>query len=323
MASAAFLLEPLAALMKQRLLASDWLGADDTPVRLLDPAHPEGVRLARFWLYRGPDTAPYNVFDFHESRSRDGPREFLGDYQGWVKVDAYGVDGGVYLSNARMRASCCLAHARRKFDEAKSSHPRLAAEALGFFQQLYDIEDRARELTAEARQALRQAEVAPLLEKLRLWADEQATHALPKLKLGEALGYLQNQWEPLTNYVHDGRLPIDNNAVERDLRALTIGRKNWLFIGSKQAGPRAAILYAVVASAARHDLDVWGYLRDVLERLAVGATDMASLLPDAWAAVHPEAIRDYRAHEREAVAAAKRARRERRRALERAKAHRP
>lgn len=322
MASAAFLLEPLAALLKQRLLASDWLGADDTPVRLLDPAHPAGVRLARFWLYRGPETAPYNVFDFHESRSRDGPREFLGAYQGWVKVDAYGVDGGVYLGSARIRASCCLAHARRKFDEAKSSHPRLAAEALGFFQQLYEIEDRARELSIEARHALRQAEAAPLLEKLRAWVDEQAAHTPPKLKFGEALGYLRNQWEPLTNYVEGGRLPIDNNAVERDLRALTIGRKNWLFIGSQEAGPRAAILYTVVASAARHDLDVWAYLRDVLERLAVGAADLLSLLPDAWAATHPAALRSYRAHEREAVAAAKRARRQRRRALERAKAQR-
>jgi transposase len=319
MASAAFLLEPLAALLKRRLLACDWLGADDTPVRLLDPAHPAGVRLARFWLYRGPDTAPYNVFDFHESRSRDGPREFLGAYQGWVKVDAYGVDGGVYLGSPCIRASCCLAHARRKFDEAKSSHPRLAAEALGFFQQLYEIEDRARELTAEARQALRQAETALLLEKFRVWADEQATHALPKLKFGEALSYLRNQWEPLTNYVQDGRLPIDNNATERDLRALTIGRKNWLFIGSQEAGPRAAILYTVVASAARHDLDVWAYLRDVLERLAIGSADLPSLLPDAWAAAHPGAIRSYRAHEREALAAAKRVRRQRRRALERAK----
>ena len=320
MASAAFLLEPLALLLQQRLLSSAWLGADDTPVRLLDPAHPVGVRQARFWLYRGPDTAPYNVFDFHESRSRDGPREFLKAYQGWVKVDAYGVDGGVYLGSSRMRASCCVAHARRKFDEAKSSHPRLAAEALGFFQQLYDIEDRGRELTPEARQGLRQAEAVPLLEKLRLCAAEQAAVALPKSKFGEALGYLRNQWEPLTNYVQDGQLPIDNNATERDLRALTIGRKNWLFIGSQEAGPRAAILYTVVASAARHDLDVWAYLRDVLERLAIGEANLASLLPDAWAAAHPDAIRSYRAHEREAAAAAKRARRQRRRALERAKA---
>jgi transposase len=322
MASAAFLLAPLATLLKQRLLASDWLGADDTPVRLLDPVHPEGVRLARFWLYRGPDTAPYNVFDFHESRSRDGPRKFLGDYQGWVKVDAYGVDDGVYLGSSRMRASCCLAHARRKFEEAKASYPQLAAEALAYFQQLYDIEDRTLTMSPEARQALRQAEAVSLLARLRHWADHQAEQSLPKSTLGKAVGYLRNQWEPLTTYVLDGRLPIDNNAVERDLRALTIGRRNWLFIGSPQAGPRAAILYTVVASAARHNLDVWAYLRDVLERLAKGEPNLESLLPDVWAAAHPEAVRSYRAHEREAVATAKRARRERRRALERLKAQR-
>ena len=99
-----------------------------------------------------------------------------------------------------------------------------------------------------------------------------------------------------------------------------IGRKNWLFIGSPEAGPRAALLYTVVASAARHDLDIWAYLRDVLEQLATGTTDLASLLPDVWAAAHPESIRAYRGREREAQATAKRDRRKRRRALERAQA---
>ena len=156
------------------------MGADDTPIRLLDENHPAGVRTARFWLYRGYE-APYNVFDFHESRSRDGPREFLKDFRGWVKVDAYGVEGGVYLgSGERIRASCCMAHARRKFDEAKLSQPVLAAEALALFGQLYDVEDRARQLTAEARQALREREAMPLLARLRAWLDEQALQALPK-----------------------------------------------------------------------------------------------------------------------------------------------
>jgi transposase len=323
LAGAAALLAPLVALMRQRLLTNWLLGADDTPVRLLDADHPDGVRTARCWLFRGFDAAPYNVFHFHESRSRDGPAEFLQTFRGWVKVDAYGVDGGVYLgSGERMRASCCLAHARRKFDEARSSHPTLAAEALAFFQQLYDIEDRARELSVEARHALRQSEAVPLLTELRAWSDEQSPRALPKSRFGEALGYLHNQWEPLTSYVQDGRLPIDNNATERDLRALTIGRKNWLFIGSPEAGPRAALLYSVVASATRHDLDVWAYLRDVLERLASSETDLSQLLPDAWAASHPGSIRAYRGREREARALAKRARRQRRRALARAAARR-
>jgi len=117
-------------------------------------------------------------------------------------------------------------------------------------------------------------------------------------------------------------LPLDNNATERDLRALTVGRNNWLFIGSHAAGPRASILYTIVASAARHDLDIWAYLREVMERLASGDAELPALLPDAWAATHPEAVRTYRAHEREAVAAAKRARRDRRRALQQAQAQR-
>ena len=133
MAHAAELLRPLAELMQERLLLSDLLGADDTPVRLLDATHPEGVRLARFWLFRGFAAAPYNIFRFHESRSRDGPREFLQNFRGVVKVDAYGVDDGVYLASlGRIIASCCIAHARRRFDAAKPSHPRAAAEALAY-----------------------------------------------------------------------------------------------------------------------------------------------------------------------------------------------
>lgn len=165
----------------------------------------------------------------------------------------------------------------------------------------------------------------PILNRLRAWLDEQAPAALPKLKLGEAIGYARNQWSALVNYVDDGRLPIDNNATERDLRALTIGRKNWLFIGSPEAGPRAAVLYTVVASAARHHLDVWAYLRDVLEGLAQlrdGAgswpptpEQLAPLLPDVWAQAHPDNIRDYRQHEQESRASARRLRRQKRRAL--------
>jgi transposase len=324
---------PLASFMTQRLLATDLLGGDDTPVRLLDSTHPAGVRLARFWLFRGFDAAPYNVFYFHESRARDGPSRFLKEFRGTVKVDAYGVDQGVYLgSDGRILASCCMAHARRKFEEAKSSHPRLSAEALAFFQQLYDLEDRARDFSPDERRALRQREAVPLLDQFRTWLDAQASTALPKLKWGEAVGYARNQWSALVNYVHDGRLPIDNNDVERDLRALTIGRNNWLFIGSPEAGPRAAVLYTLVASAVRHHLDVWAYLRDVLERLATLSTQagdslspeqLTPLLPDVWAKAHPESVRDHRQHERERRTTAKRARREKRRALAQAKANRP
>jgi len=136
---------------------------------------------------------------------------------------------------------------------------------------------------------------------------------------------LRNPWSALVNYVDDGRLPIDNNDTERDLRALTIGRRNWLFIGSPAAGPRAALLYTLVASAARHHLDVWAYLCDVLDRLATLRTQrgntpptseqLTPLLADIWAQAHPDKVRDYRQHEQESRAKAKRARRQKRRAL--------
>lgn len=314
MAHASELLRPLAELMQERLLLSDLLGADDTPVRLLDATHPEGVRLARFWLFRGFAAAPYNVFHFHESRSRDGPREFLQHFRGVVKVDAYGVDDGVYLSsNGRIIASCCMAHARRRFDAAKSSHPRIAAEALAYFQQLYDLEDQARLWEPEPRRELRERETTPVLNRFQDWLAEQSRLALPRSVVGEAIGYTLRQWTPLTNYVEDGRRPIDNNDTERDLRALTIGRKNWLFVGHPQAGPRAAVLYTAAASAARHDLDLWAYMRAVLEHLARNDVPLTALLPDVWAQAHPEQIRTYRQHEREARAAAERSRRARRR----------
>lgn len=313
---AAVLLEPLAALLRRRLLAADMLGADDTPVRLLDPTHPAGVRLARFWLFRGFAEAPYNVFHFHESRARDGPAEFLREFRGVVKVDAYGVEDGVYLaSDGRIAASCCWSHARRKFDEARSSHPRLACEALAIIQQLYDVEDRARAFTPEERRAVRQRESAPLVERFRTWLEAQAAQALPKLKLGQAIAYARNQWSPLANFLEEGRLPIDNNDVERDLRALTIGRKNWLFIGAPAAGPHAAVLYTIVASAARHHLDVWAYLRGVLERLAAGGVVLEDLLPDAWAAAHPDSVHAFRRREQAARASSTASRRARRREM--------
>ena len=221
--------------------------------------------------------------------------------------------------------SGCMAHARRKFDEAKSSHPRAASEALAFLQQLYDVEDRAKDLSPDERLGLRQKEALPILERWREWLDVQSATALPKLKLGEAVGYARNQWSSLIQYIGDGRVPIDNNDLERDLRALTIGRKNWLFVGRRDAGPRAAILYTAAASAARHDLDVWAYLRDVLTRLASFADQSPSveqlnpLLPDVWAEAHPESIRRHRQRERENRSAAKRRRRDKRQALQQAR----
>jgi transposase len=137
--AAADLLRPLTDYLKTLLLQSDVIGMDDTPVRLQDAGLPGTMRTARVWLARGREESPYNVFFFHESRERDGPAKFLGDYNGWVTVDAYGVNDGVYIgSGGRITASCCHAHARRKFESAKSNDPKRAARALAYYRQLYE-----------------------------------------------------------------------------------------------------------------------------------------------------------------------------------------
>jgi len=140
---------------------------------------------------------------------------------------------------------------------------------------------------------LRQSEAVPVWRSLGEWLESKpAADVLPKSKLGEALSYLRNHWEPLQTYLSDGRVPMDNNEVEQLMKQVAIGRKNWLFIGSVPAGDRAADFLTLVSSAVRNDLDVWAYLKDVLDHLLAGDTDYATLRPDVWRQAHPEAIRD-------------------------------
>jgi transposase len=321
------LLPPLIDYFRGEVRASGVIGTDDTHVTLLLPqggfipeareddprsrrihevfaaARAAGQRSvsARMWVYRSM-LAPLNVFDFTVSRHRDGPDEFLVDSQfaGVLLGDCYsGYQGIALRSEARIARAACNAHARRKIFEAESNHPLLAAQALAIYRQLYDIEERGRPLTLEGRQALRAAEAAPVWKRMgELLAGEAAARLLPKDKLAEAFQYLRNHWDALRLYLTDGRLPIDNNDVEQLMRQVALGRKNWLFIGSVAAGARAANFLTLVSSALRNDLDVYVYIKAVLDALLAGSTDYASLRPDRWAAAHPEAIRQYRQEER-------------------------
>jgi hypothetical protein len=251
------------------------------------------------WVYRGT-TVPLNVFDFTVSWHRDGPQIMLADFEGIVLGDCYsGYEGIALASEGRIRRASCAAHARRKFTDAKTAYPLESAFVLAMFRQLYDIEDQARAMAPEDRVALRQSAAAPVWGELAAWLDsEAATGALPKSLLAKATGYLRNQWDGLQTYLADGRCPIDNNDVEQLMKQVALGRKNWLFVGSVDAGRRAADFLTLVSSAVRNDLDVWSYIKDVLDRLLAGDTDYAALRPDAWAAAHPESIREYRATER-------------------------
>jgi transposase len=306
--AAAELLRPLYERQKELLLQSPVLWTDDTPVTLLGRGQ-EGSRQGRFWAYIAEEH-PYSVYDFTESRVCGGPANFLQRFKGYLHADAYGGYDHIFLgSNDAVREVACWAHARRKFFEAIHSSPRATHQLLEWIRQLYDIEERARTWTEVARAALRQHEGEPVLDRIEAYLVHLERHALPKSVLAKAVSYAQNQWQALRRYTTDGRLSIDNNVSERTLRHQAIGRKNWLFLGSRQAGPRAAVLFTILAGAKRHRIEPWTYLRELLLRLHDNDSRLDEMLPDKWAANHPESVLTYRLEESRRKAAAKSTRR--------------
>jgi len=316
--AAAELLRPLYERQKELVLRSDVLWTDDTPVTVLMGAKP-GSRKGRFWTYIG-ERHPYSVYDFTESRARDGPAQFLAGFAGYLHADAYSGYDHIYLgSNDSVIEVACWAHARRKFFDAARSSPRESHQVLEWVGQLYDIEDQSRESSEEARLLHRRQEAVPVLDRMEHYLAELATRALPKSDLAKAVWYARNQWQALRRYTEDGRLTIDNNVSERTLRHQAIGRENWLFLGSRQAGPRAAILFSILAGAKRHRIEPWAYLRELLLRLHAEDSRLDEMLPDRWAANHPESVLTYRLEQSRQAAARQRDRRRRRRAKRRAK----
>ena len=314
------LLRPLYDLQRRLVIQCPVMWTDDTEVTVLVGSE-EGSRKGRFWTYVGNDEHPYSVYDFTLSRSRDGPQSFLQDFRGYLHADAYAGYDAIYLgSDNQIVEVACWVHARRKFFEAKENYPREAHQVLEWIRQLNDIEDRARELSVAARGELRAAEANPVLDKIEAYLTELATSVLPKSAFAKAVAYARNQWQALRRYTEDGRLTIDNNVSERTLRHQAIGRKNWLFLGSEAAGPRAAVLSTILAGAKRHHIEPWGYVRELLLRMHADDPHLEELLPDRWAAAHPEAVLTHRLEESRRKAAAQQDRRSRRRAL--AKAHR-
>jgi transposase len=315
-AAAADLLQPLYNLQRVLVVQSPVLWTDDTPVTVLVGGE-EGSRQGRFWTYVG-EQYPYSVYDFSMNRRRDGPQSFLQTFRGYLHADAYTGYDAIYLGSGHQIVEvACWAHARRKFFDASQNYPRQSHQVLEWIRQLYDIEDRARELSVEARYCLRCAEAEPVLDKLEVYLAELAETLLPKSALAKAVTYARNQWQALRRYTADGRLTMDNNTSERTLRHQAIGRKNWLFLGSESAGPRAAVLYTILAGAKRHRLEPWTYVREVLMRMHADDNRLEEMLPDRWAIQHPEAVLSHRLEESRDKAARKREQRRRRRAHQR------
>ena len=319
--------QDLPKLMLSQIKKGRCLGLDDTQVKLIMPKDlpdkaegiedPQIKRLiekmieakkekkdsldAKMWGYSSFDSsAPYDIFDFRVSRHRDGPDEILGGYQGHVMADCYSGNMSVVLApGSKMTRMACWAHARRKVYEHQETDPQVSALPLALMNQLYDIERRATQKSDQERGELRDKESRRILDRLEEYLEGPvAKSVLPSSKLGGAFNYIRNHWEALNVFVNDGALPIDNNQVERLMKRIAVGRKNWLFIGSLRAGIRNASLMSLVASALRMELDVAMYLESVITHMLRGTAKLEELLPDRWKAAHPEAVREYREQER-------------------------
>lgn len=289
------LLRPLVAALSRHVLAGPKLHADDTPVPVLAPGEGK-TQTGRLWVYVRDDrpaadakTPPAVWFAYSPNRKGEHPQTHLRGFRGVLQADGYGGFNKLY-ADGHIQEAACWAHVRRKFhDIYQAQASPLAAEALGRIGALYAIEAQVRGQSPAQRQAARQARAGPLLVQFQQWLEETARKLSRKSALAEAIRYALTRWAALTLYLDNGTVEIDNNAAERALRAVALGRKNYLFAGSDAGGQRAAALYSLIGTAKLNGLDPQAYLRYVLERIAEHPVNrVEQLLPWKVATLIPQ-----------------------------------
>ena len=280
-AATAELLVPLYEKMKEVARGSGYLQADETPIAVQDGETKGSTHRGYYWVFHAP-LERLVVMDYHKGRDRDGPKQMLKGFAGALQSDGYAVYDG-YDSVPGIVSYNCWAHARRYFFEAQENAPDRAKHVLGEIGRLYDLERVLREAAAapEERRRRRQEEAVPVLEGLKVWLE--GTPGLPKSPWGKAVSYALTRWAKLCRYVDDGRIEIDNNLIENAIRPVALGRKNYLFAGSHEAAQRAAVIYSLVATCKKHEVNPEAWLADVLGRIPTHpARQVAELLPHRW-----------------------------------------
>jgi transposase len=280
-AAAATALKPIADELRREVLASGYVQTDDTSIVVLEPDASGSIK-GRVWTYLDP-LGGRVVFDATRTHERKGVEDFLAGYKGFLQADAYNGYDQLFRDGTVIEVAC-WAHARRRFVLALEGGEPRAAAILSLVQQLYQVEREAGSHSFDERRALRQARSVPILAQIDEKRRALAETALPKSPLGDALRYLDNQWTALQRFVEDGRLRPDNNGAESQLRAVAVGRKNWLFAGRMAGAHRAAVLYTLIQSCKLAGVEPFAYLKDILLRVASHPqARIAELTPKAWA----------------------------------------
>ena len=268
------LLDPLVETLRRYVMAAGKVHADDTPVPVLAPGNGK-TKTGRLWTYvrddrpAGDTAAPAVWFAYSPDRKGEHPEQHLRQFRGALQADAYAGFNQLYKEDGRIQEIACWAHVRRKFYDLQEAHASpIASEALERIAALYAIEKEIRGRPPDERQQVRRLRSRPLLQSLRDWFEVSLTKLSRKSDTTAAIRYALGLWPALTRYCDDGRLEIDNNAAERALRVVALGRKNYLFAGSDTGGERAASIYSLIGSAKLNGLDPEAYLREVLSRIA-------------------------------------------------------
>lgn len=282
-------LAPLANALRQHILGHGVIHADETPVALLAPGRGK-TRRAYVWVYRTTSFAAQQAvwFDFCTGRGGEHPRRVLADYSGTLVTDDYAAYKALHASGRIIEAGC-MAHARRRLYEAHELNGSpIAGQAVTLMAKLYMIERGIQQLEnadAATRLRIRQEHARPVADELHEWLTSQRQKLAASDATAKAIDYSLGRWLALTRYLDDGEVPIDNNAVENSIRPLALGRRNWLFVGSRDAGERAANIMSLIESAKLNGHDPWAYLKDVFEKLpTLLDRDLATLLPHNWRA---------------------------------------
>lgn len=277
------LLEPLYGNLCNKIIKSSYLMVDETPIPVLTKDKPGSTHKGYHWVYYSP-LDKLVCFDYRKGRGRDGPVDFLKNYRGTIQSDGY-TAYDVFDKPGEITLLACMAHARRKFDEARQNDPEAAGYVLAEMQKLYEVERQARDhdLSFDDRRSLRMEKSLPVLHDLEKWMKKKVIEVLPKSAIGIALSYTLGLWNRLIRYLDYGRYEIDNNLVENSIRPVALGRKNYLFAGSHEGAERAAMMYSFLGTCKKNNVNYFTWLKDILERIPEHkANRLEELLPGEW-----------------------------------------
>jgi len=267
--------------MWHHMLAGGYLQVDETFVKVMDPDVKGKAAQGYLWFYAVPGGDV--VLDFHRSRGLLPVQQRLKDFVGTIQTDAYEVYQSLERNESHIDRIGCLAHARRRFYAALKENLPDSVWFINQIRLLYKIEDHVRDMNGPERQVFRQQNAPAIWEALKSKAEELKPKFLPKSTMGKAISYFMDEYEALKGYLRDARFQIDNNLIENAIRPTAVGRKRWLFIGHPAAGWRSAVIYSVLASCRRREIDPEDYLTDVLRRLpGHKINQIDELLPANW-----------------------------------------